>query len=360
MGKQVIIFEDSLKAGLGGGQKVTLLVSEILAEEHQLHFVDFTGTSRYMQLVQKKYTSSKITILHSRIFPNTIKILSCFLELIYFILSWKVNVKKLRQEIDFENSVIYATTKKGLFYSSYLNKKFGIPYVYHAHLVEKTDLFFSRYFISCLERAESIFCVSKVVFDSIPLKNKILLYNPNRNDRGFKGEKTDKKIVVAAVGSLIEIKGFEYFIRAAFEVPDVVEFRIYGEGPLKESLKMLARGRVKFMGFCPDIISELYSSIDLLVLPTIIQEALPLCIVEAKSVGIPVITTNVGGQAEIVENAVDGFTVPIKDSASITCCINRLASDLSLYNQEAMASYRSSSRFDYSYFKKIVCQTFSV
>ncbi|MEG2556281.1 MAG: glycosyltransferase family 4 protein, partial [Odoribacter sp.] len=305
-GKQIIVFEDSSKAGFGGGQKITLLVSDILSKDHPLHFVDFTETSRYMQLVRDKHPLSKVTILHSKVFPNTMKLLSRILEVVCFLIFWKVNVMKLRREFEMEKCVIYATTKKALLFACYLNRKYNTPYIYHAHLVENTNSFFNRYLLSYLKKAECIFCVSKVVFDSIPLDNKMLLYNPNQNNKGFKGEKTNKKFVIAVVGSLIEIKGFEYFVLAALDSSPEIEFRIYGEGYLESSLKMLAHNRVKFMGFCSDIISEMYSSIDLIVVPTIIREALPLVLVEAKSVGLPVITTNIGGQAEIVVDTVDG------------------------------------------------------
>lgn len=63
-------------------------------------------------------------------------------------------------------------------------------------------------------------CVSKAVYDTIKLPNKILLYNPNINDKGFKGRKNKDKFVVAAMGSLIKIKGFEYYIKAADKVSE--------------------------------------------------------------------------------------------------------------------------------------------
>lgn len=360
MGKQIVVFEDSSKAGLGGGQRMTLLACDILSEEHQLHFIDFTGTSRYMQLVRDKFPASKITILHSRIFFNKMKILAQLFDLLCFIVFFKSNIRKLRQNIDLENSVVYATTKKGLIYASYLNRKFNTPYVYHAHLVENFDSSVKRYFISFLKKAKCIFCVSKVVFDSMPVDNKVLLYNPNQNNKGYKGAKTNKEFVVAVVGSLIKIKGFEYFIDAALGLSDKIEFRIYGEGCLEESLKKIAHGRVKFMGFNSDIIAEMYSSIDVIVVPTIIKESLSLVIVEAKSVGLPVITTNIGGQAEIVKDSVDGFTVPVKDSDSILLRINQLTSDLDLYNQMALASYRSVLIFDRAHFERIIRQVFSI
>ena len=69
-------------------------------------------------------------------------------------------------------------------------------------------------------------------------------------------------IELTAIGSLIEIKGFEYFIKAATTINSNIEFRIYGEGALKNNLIQLAKNRVKFMGYSDNIIEELYKSID--------------------------------------------------------------------------------------------------
>lgn len=117
------------------------------------------------------------------------------------------------------------------------------------------------------------------------------------------------------MGSLIKIKGFEYYIKAADKTSEKlpIEFRLYGEGPLHDTLETLSNGKVKFMGFSENIMNELYESIDIVVVPTIIPEALPLVLVEAKSVGIPAIVTNLGGQAEIIRNGIDGFLVPVGD-----------------------------------------------
>jgi glycosyltransferase involved in cell wall biosynthesis len=199
--------------------------------------------------------------------------------------------------------------------------------------------------------------VSKTVLESLKCKNCILLYNPNKNTFGYKGNKTSSDFVVASIGSLIPIKGFEYVIEAARMRPKI-NFRIYGIGELYEQLSKDAPENVRFMGFCNDVISELYADVDIVVVPTFIQEALSLVIVESKSVGLPVICTNIGGQSEIVSDGVDGYKVPIKDSSAIAEKIDLLSRDLSLYNKISSNAFKNSYLFSYEIFTEKLNQIF--
>ena len=151
----------------------------------------------------------------------------------------------------------------------------------------------------------------------------------------------------------------EYFIKAAHLCPANIEFRIYGDGMLRRDLERLSNGRVVFKGFLNKIIDEYYKDVDLLVVPTIVQEALPLVVVDAKSVGLPVIVTRPGGQAEIVDDDVDGILVPMKDEKSIAEAIQRISKDIDKYNAMSHASFDSSKKFSYERYKATIIKTFS-
>ena len=300
-------------------------------------------------------------MLKGRSFFFPFKYLNWLLDLVVLTCLFPGNLRKIKYYVT-KKTLIYVTTKKGLLYAYMMKVMYGVPFIYHAHLVENTKSIFYFLYRSCLKKAEMSLCVSKAVYDTIKLPNKILLYNPNINDKGFKGRKNKDKFVVAAMGSLIKIKGFEYYIKAADKVSEKlpVEFRLYGEGPLHDTLETLSNGKVKFMGFSENIMNELYESIDIVVVPTIIPEALPLVLVEAKSVGLPAIVTNLGGQAEIIRNGIDGFLVPVGDSLSIKQYIEMMVKDRVLYNKLAEESYQSVSLFDYDLFKSTILKIFIV
>jgi len=358
--KNIILLENSARVNLGGGQKVSLYVADILLKDNKIVFADFTNQSRYWEIIEEKYKYSKKICLKGANFTYKSKLLNWFLEFFLLLFYAPLNIKKLYAQIEKYNTLVYVTTKKGLLYAYILYLLYKVPYIYHCHLVENKNTFSFFIFRHLTNKAKKIICVSKSVFETIDHPHKIIIYNPILNTKGIKKTKNNNKFIVAAVGSLIEIKGFEYFIKAAIQVNPNIEFRIYGEGRLKNELSQLAHNRVKFMGFSNKIIEELYKSIDIIVMPTIIKEALPLTILEAKSVGIPSIVTNIGGQAEIVRNEVDGFHVPIKDSNSIKNKIELLISDLSLYNKMSMEAFKSSYMFNYSIFSKKIEDCFNL
>ena len=358
---RIIIIENSGKVNFGGGQKITLQVAEILSKTCELVFVDFAKGTRFEQMINEKFPDSSKVLLKGRSFFFPFKYLNWLLDLVVLTCLFPGNLRKIKYYVT-KKTLIYVTTKKGLLYAYMMKVMYGVPFIYHAHLVENTKSIFYFLYRSCLKKAEMSLCVSKAVYDTIKLPNKILLYNPNINDKGFKGRKNKDKFVVAAMGSLIKIKGFEYYIKAADKVSEKlpVEFRLYGEGPLHDTLETLSNGKVKFMGFSENIMNELYESIDIVVVPTIIPEALPLVLVEAKSVGLPAIVTNLGGQAEIIRNGIDGFLVPVGDSLSIKQYIEMMVKDRVLYNKLAEESYQSVSLFDYDLFTSTILKIFIV
>lgn len=356
--KTILVFEDSTRANFGGGQNITLRVCDILKERFNLRFVDFISTSRYAQMVKDLYGEENlISIGHGSISGHTgswtwlkMIIVSCLYLL--------EDSKKILKGLDPSDCICYSTGKRSLLIAAYLKKRYDIPYIHHAHLVENPNGIYFNIAKRLFASAESVLCVSRTVMSSINTKNSQLVYNPSLNARGFKGEKSDNKFVVAFVGSLIPIKGVEYFVDAAKLCHKDIEFRIYGEGFLRETLEKRAEGRVHFMGFESNIIDRYYEDIDILVIPTVLQEALPLVVVDAKSVGLPVIVTSPGGQSEIVRDGIDGFHVPMKDANAIAEKVEDLAKNICLYRSMAKASYTSSWLFSYDIFNERVITSF--
>ncbi len=79
---------------------------------------------------------------------------------------------------------------------------------------------------------------------------------------------------------------------------------------------------VFFMGYRRDI-DKLVAMSDISV-STSRQEGLPINLVEAMAVGNPLVVTNVRGNNDLAEDEVNGFLVPLNDSAYMAECILRL------------------------------------
>lgn len=86
-------------------------------------------------------------------------------------------------------------------------------------------------------------------------------------------------------------------------------------------------GNVIFTGIVPHgNLAGYMKASDLLVLPTW-AEGLPNVVIEAMACGLPVVTTDVGGIPEILENGVTGLMVPARDTEKLAKAIFRMIED---------------------------------
>lgn len=83
-----------------------------------------------------------------------------------------------------------------------------------------------------------------------------------------------------------------------------------------------ARPNVRFLGMVDA--SDFLASIDVLVVPSLWNEPLPLVVIEAFASGIPVVASRLGGIPEIVEDERTGFLVPPGSSQALTAVLERL------------------------------------
>jgi glycosyltransferase involved in cell wall biosynthesis len=111
-----------------------------------------------------------------------------------------------------------------------------------------------------------------------------------------------------------------------------VNLRLAGDGPSRAVLAGTARqlgvaDHVCFLGNLSeqDVARELSSS-DLFILPSL-TEGVPVAIMEAMAVGVPVIATNVAGTSELVESGKSGLLVRPTDSQAIADAVVTMIED---------------------------------
>lgn len=126
---------------------------------------------------------------------------------------------------------------------------------------------------------------------------------------------------ILTVGNLVELKGHHLVIEALQGLPEDIELRIAGDGPMKASLHRIAReygveNRVNFLGRLDrSALVKAYNAADLLVLASS-REGLANVLLESMACGTPVLATRVGGSPEIVNDSVGGL-VTARDSGNL-------------------------------------------
>lgn len=167
--------------------------------------------------------------------------------------------------------------------------------------------------------------------------------------------KASGRLHITTVGNIRRVKGHDIFLKAAAIVlsqyPEV-DFSIAGdvlEDDYFSELQGLVRAlnlskHFRFAGGITNLREHL-SAADIFVLPSR-SEGFSNAIVEAMAASLPVVATNVGGNAEAVMEGVTGFLVAPDDPESLAAAITRLAGDPSSAKAMGLAgSARVAERF---------------
>jgi len=140
-----------------------------------------------------------------------------------------------------------------------------------------------------------------------------------------------KSVKIFMITRLVKYKGVKEFLEAAKILKSKyqnVDFFLVGPKdntvaafPL-EKVKKYANV-VKYTGPRNDIPEILYFA-DIVVLPTYYREGIPRILLEAASMKKPIVTTNIPGCKEIVNDGINGFLVSPKDSIALAKAIEKL------------------------------------
>ena len=164
------------------------------------------------------------------------------------------------------------------------------------------------------------------------------------------------RIRIGFIGGLAVHKGAHLLISAVRRLPPDLPFelKIYGRNDLfpeyQAKLRQLAAGdqRIHFCGTFPnEQIGKKFAELDMLVVPSIWYENTPLVIYSAQAANCPVIATDLGGMAEVVEHGKNGLLFEKGDIAGLATAIERLARDRELLHRLAANAIRPRSIGDY-------------
>lgn len=112
---------------------------------------------------------------------------------------------------------------------------------------------------------------------------------------------------IAFAGRISKEKGIELLAETAKLLPEYT-FAIAGKGPDEDLLEGI--DNIKTLGFMTgEKLRDFMGNAKLLVVPSIWYENCPLSILESQSYGVPVVTMNNGGMAELVKDGISGILI---------------------------------------------------
>lgn len=160
------------------------------------------------------------------------------------------------------------------------------------------------------------------------------------------------QFVIGIVANFREQKDYPTFLRAVRSFIDVggnATFVVVGQGPLEGEIRSLAGGlglgeSVLFTGYRSDA-ARVLSAFDIFTM-TSKWEGLPVALMEACAIGLPVVATAVGGVAECLQDGVSAVLVPPGSPIETAAAWRRVADDDKLQQQLARGVADVAGRFD--------------
>lgn len=124
----------------------------------------------------------------------------------------------------------------------------------------------------------------------------------DKNKFAYKDESNESYIAFA--GRLSKEKGIELLSQVAKQLPNYT-FKVAGSGPDAEILNNIEN--IQTLGFLSgEPLVNFVRKAKVLLIPSIWYENCPLSILEAQCMGVPVVTINTGGMAELVQDGITG------------------------------------------------------
>ena len=243
-----------------------------------------------------------------------------------------------------------------------------IPFITTLHGTDITlvgrDPSFEPVITFAIEHSDAVTAVSeslrKDTYDHFPVKREIeVIPNFIRMERYAVGSDPALRKRFAPNGEklLVHVSNFrpvkrvqdvmDTFLGVRKQVP--ARLLLIGDGPDRHLIEAQCRANricddVCFLGKMTDP-EAIVASCDLFVL-TSETESFGLAALEAMACGVPVVSTDVGGIPEVVENGVAGLLNAVGDVAAMTSNALKILSDPAALERYRAGALRSAGRFD--------------
>ena len=237
----------------------------------------------------------------------------------------------------------------------------GLPVVYEEHQTPDTQFDWWEGFQKSINKAGIILAVSEKSAQALQavcgVTRPVVVRPPLLPDPMVAGwekqgrpQRANEHLRITTVARLYVTKGLTYLLNAIAQIKashPTTQFRVYGEGPLRQELlaqasKLGLDGSDIFVGAFTDRkeLSRIMAETDIFVMSSIL-EGQPLALVEAMAFECPVVATRVGGIPELISDGVNGLLCEPADSTGLAQKIQSLIESSTLRETLGKAARRS-------------------
>ncbi len=186
-----------------------------------------------------------------------------------------------------------------------------------------------------------------------PNKIKVIYNGIDLNLKNIKKDNNSKEKIILSVGRLVVWKGFKTLIKTMpsilQEIPQV-KLIIIGSGPQKKELedniyKLKLKDKVILTGQLKrEKVLEYMKNSDVFVLNTQ-YEGFSHTLIEAFALKIPIITTNIGGNPELIKNNQEGILIKPDNKNAIKNAVIKILQDNNFKQKIIQNAYEKSKQF---------------
>jgi glycosyltransferase involved in cell wall biosynthesis len=185
-------------------------------------------------------------------------------------------------------------------------------------------------------------------------KHRFLHSDDDLRQRLHRQHELAGRTVVLFIGRLVPVKGLDHLLEACGQLSDRVAAVVMGDGPERRQLEQLATRLglpALFLGEQGGTVRDDWlRAADLLALPSAIlpdgsTDSAPVVLLEAMAAGLPVMATEVGGNAELIRHGETGLLVPPGQPGPLRETLARLVMDPRLRRRLGTAGREQAKRF---------------
>ena len=310
--KKINILMISSSSSLGGGTKQMFMLGVNMDDNFQVYyaipknknFSKYLNIDNHIEIAERSIKFKDIISLRNFIRANSIDIIHAHGK--------GAGVLARLVKLLTKKPLVY--TFHGIHLQCHNNFK-KLSYIFYEYLfgwIDSCKILVSNSERSYAEKSKIYLGNNSIIINN-GVPNKLKINYRDRNKLDLKSKKS-VNIRVITTCRFVEQKNIKDILRIALKLPNI-DFYIIGDGPIWKEIKKIIFEReiknVNLLGKKKNIFKYLYLSD--IYLSTSLYEGLPISILEAMSIGLPILASNVIGNCDTIEYGKSGFLYELKN-----------------------------------------------